>query len=364
MQAGAPTGPVRLAVGGATTPVAVPIDPLISSAYHAFGTGPASNTPDMQATLAALVFRGEVPTPGQTVLIAPPRRWDVSTADLGTLLQTTQLLLNAQLMQPKRLVEFSAPAGPELPVPVNYPGAASAAEISPSVTSDLRTAWNTQQDLISSMHPDPAQPRPIDPKQLMAPELVGLLRGASGAWRGNQPGAEAAIDTVNQQLESVQQQVQIAVPPGTVTLTSSSDSSLPLSLSNRLPVAVEVQVMLSETAGLRTNTVNVKQVPPTGSSPLLVPAQVNRTGKFSVDVRISTPGGTPLGAVDPVRLQLRSTQFGTITSYVTGAAGVLLVVLMVVRIVRRIRAARAAPAPPVAAGTVDKVGAQEDPVVG
>jgi hypothetical protein len=364
-QSGAPTGPVRLAVGGTTTPLAVPIDPLISSAYHAFGSVPASNTPDMQATLAAMVFRGEPQTAGQTVLIAPPTRWDVSTADLSTLLGTTQRLVSAGLMQPKRLAELSATTGPELSVSVNYPVAASAAEIPPSVISDLRTAWNTQQDLISSMHPDPAQPHPIDPKQLMAPELVGLLRGSSGAWRGNQPGAEAAIDAANQQLESVRQQVLIAVPPGTVTLTSSSDSSLPLSLSNHLPVAVEVQVTLSETAGLRTGAVNVRQVPPTGSSPLLVPAQVNRTGKFSVDVRISTPGGTPLGAVDPVRLQLRSTQFGTITSYVTGAAGILLVVLMVVRIVRRIRAARVAPAPPVAAaGTVHKVGAQGDPTVG
>jgi hypothetical protein len=361
MRSAAPTGPVRLTLGGATTSLAVPIDPLTSSAFHAFGTV-AGNTPDMQTTLAAMVFRGQARTPGQNALIAPPRRWDPSTADLRTLLDTTQLLVSAQLMQPKSLAQFTAPpTGPEPSVPVNYPVAANAAEIPPSVTSDLRTAWNTHQDLISSMHPDPAQPRPIDPKQLMAPELVGLLRGSSGAWRGNQAGAGAAIDAVNQQLDSVQQQVEIFVPSGTVTLTSSSDSSLPLSLSNHLPVAVDVQVTLSETAGLRTGAVSVRQVPPTGSSPLSVRAQVNRTGKFSVDVRISTPGGTPLGAIPggPVRLQLKSTQFGTITSYVTGAAGVLLVVLIAVRIMRRIRAARVARvAPSASAGTVEKVGAQ------
>jgi hypothetical protein len=82
---------------------------------------------------------------------------------------------------------------------------------------------------------------------------------------------------------------------------------------------------------------------PAGSSinPYL-PVEVTRAGRFTVDVSLSTPGGTPLGST--ARLELTSTSYGPITLIITGTAAGALFLLAGLRIFRRVRAARMAPA--------------------
>ena len=81
-------------------------------------------------------------------------------------------------------------------------------------------------------------------------------------------------------------------------------------------------------------------VPARSTRQLVIPAKVSRAGQFSVDVRLSTPGGTPLG--EPSTLQLRSTAFSRVTVALTAGAGAALVALVARRLVRRVRRRREA----------------------
>jgi hypothetical protein len=109
-------------------------------------------------------------------------------------------------------------------------------------------------------------------------------------------------------------------------------------VSNELPVDMQVVLSLSETAGLRAGRVGLQLVPARSSRQLVIPAQVSRAGQFSVDARLSTPGGTPLG--EPSTLQLRSTAFGRVTVALTTGAGAALILLVAHRVVRRVRRTR------------------------
>ena len=143
---------------------------------------------------------------------------------------------------------------------------------------------------------------------------------------------------VSGRLDELSGSVRIAAPPGPYTLAS-SDSPLLLTVQNDLPVSIDVRLGLEETPGLRTGLVGVQQVPARSNRQFVVPAEVTRAGAFSIDARLTTPGGTPLG--QPSTLQLQSTAFGTVTVALTAGAGAVLVLLVVRRVVRRIRPSRA-----------------------
>jgi uncharacterized membrane-anchored protein len=66
---------------------------------------------------------------------------------------------------------------------------------------------------------------------------------------------------------------------------------------------------------------------------VIIPAELLRAGKFTVDVQLATPGGTSLGTTS--RFEISSTSYGTITVAVTGVAGGVLVLLAGRRIYRR-----------------------------
>jgi hypothetical protein len=128
-------------------------------------------------------------------------------------------------------------------------------------------------------------------------------------------------------------------PPGPYTLAA-SDSPLLITVSNGLPVGMQVALRLSEAAGLRTGKMGLQLVPARSTRQLVIPAKVSRAGQFSVDAWLSTPGGTPLG--EPSTLQLRSTAFGTVTVALTAGAGTALILLVARGIVRRVRRTRKA----------------------
>jgi hypothetical protein len=179
----------------------------------------------------------------------------------------------------------------------------------------------------------------LKPVDLLDPLRLGLLRGVSSAWRGHPDRATQVTGQESSRLDELRRSVRLVQSPGPYSLAA-SNSPLLITVSNELPVGVQVALSLSETAGLQTGAVGVQLVPARSTRQFVIPAKVSRAGQFSVDARLGTPGGTPLG--EPSTLQLRSTAFGTVTVALTAGAAAALVLLVARRFVRRARRARKA----------------------
>jgi hypothetical protein len=308
-------------------PVGLLVDPLLTGALARVDS-PLS----AQDGLSALVYRA---VNGRPILLVPPRRWQASGTEATALLSTARQLLEAGFVTPRELSALATirPAGAA--AVVSYPPQASVEEIPPQVTEVLQRDRDVLRDLQVATVLDPAAN--LRPAALLDPLRLGLLRGVSSAWRGMPKAAMLVTEQDSDRLDELLRSVRIVQSPGPYTLAA-SDSPLLITVSNGLPVGMQVALDLSETAGLRAGGVGLQLVPARSTRQLIIPAKVSRAGQFSVDARLSTPGGTPLG--EPSTLQLRSTAFGTVTVALTASAGVALVALIARAIVRRVRRTR------------------------
>ncbi|MBV9729915.1 MAG: hypothetical protein JO309_11030 [Pseudonocardiales bacterium] len=315
--------------GRGAAPVGLLVDPLLTSAL-ASSASPLS----AQNGLGALVYRA---ASGRPVLLVPPRRWQAPGTEVTALLNTAQQLLQAGFVTPRELPALATTPPTGVTVAVRCPPQASGEEIPPQVTADVQRDRDVLRDLQVATVLDPAAN--IRPATLLDPLRLGLLRGVSTAWRGKPNRAALVTAEVTSRLNELRRSVRIVQPPGPYTLAA-SDSPLLITVSNELPVGMHVALSLSETAGLRAGGVGLQLVPAHSTRQLVIPAKVNRAGQFSVDVRLSTPGGTPLG--EPSTLQLRSTAFGKVTVALTAGAGAALILLVSRGMVRRVRRTRQA----------------------
>ncbi|SHE62932.1 DUF6049 family protein [Streptoalloteichus hindustanus] len=356
--------PVRVATGQnpggqAQTPVALRVEPLFGAALDpvARGAGEGGQAATAaQNALGVLVHRTTVSRPDGPLLLAPPRRWALPVDALRSLLQTARSLVTGRLAEAAGLAQLAAAPPGAGAVPLAYPVDAGAQEIPPTVTARLSEVNNQVRDLLSAMKPDPANNN-YQPSNLVNPVQLGVLRAASTAWRGTPALAERWTAATVAQLADLRDGVKVLGQATPYTLAS-SDSPLPLTIANTLPVTVHVQINILSATGLRTQKLEVQQVSARTSRSLRIPTEVQRSGQFYIDVSVSTPGGTPLGQT--TRLRVTSSAYGTITTAITAGAAVLLVALVARRLVRRVRAARAGATTdqgvPVAHGTTGRSG--------
>ncbi|MGH3930928.1 MAG: DUF6049 family protein, partial [Pseudonocardiaceae bacterium] len=293
-----------------------------------------------QDGLGALVYRAGLDPDREPILLVPPRRWKAGGPEATELLRTARQLVEAGFLAPRELAELAGtdptPNVPAFPsVAVSYPPQASATEIPPAVAATVERARDVLRDLQVATVRDPTVD--LEPVDLLDPLRLGLLRGTSTAWAGQPDRAEQVTSEVQARLDELLQSVRIVPSPGPYTLAS-SDSPLLVTVSNELPTGVQVQLSLSDTAGLQAGTVGVALVPARSTRQFVIPAEISRAGQFIVNAWLSTPGGIPLG--QPSTLHLRSTAFGTITIVLTAGAGTVLVLLIVRRMVGRVRRAR------------------------
>jgi hypothetical protein len=291
----------------------------------------------VQNGLAALTYRAAFDQRvGGRVLIAPPRRWLASSTELDQFLGLTRQLFGSGFAVPLPLDQAVGAADGGTAGDLAFTTQDSAQEVPPQVTAEVMRINATNRDMLDAMADDNTSK--VDPNDLLTPMQYGLLRGVSTAWRGRPTAAMDTVDFVDRQLDGLRARVVVNSPGRPLSLAS-GDSPIPLKIYNGLPVTIVVHVSLSSVPGLRPETIQNVRIPPYSSIPRYVPAEVSRSGRFSVDVRLTTPGGTSLG--EPVRLELNSTSYGIISVAVTGTAGAVLVLLVGFRIFRRVRAARA-----------------------
>jgi hypothetical protein len=317
--------------GSRDSAVGLLVDPLLTSTLTSTTMVPATSSLSTQDGIGALVYRA---AGGRGILLAPPRRWQVRGTDATALVTTARQLLDEGFVTPRELPALTATRPVTgSPAAVTYPPQATAGEIPYQVTSEIQRDRDVLRDLQVATVLDPAAN--LRPASLLDPLRLGLLRAVSTAWRDAPTRAAQLIAGQSSQLDELRRSVRIVQPPGPYSLAA-SDSPLLITVSNELPVGVQVALNLSETAGLRAGAVGLQLVPAHSTRQLVIPAKVSRTGQFSIDARLSTAGGTPLG--EPSTLQLRSTAFGRVTVALTAGAGALLVLLVARRVVRRIRA--------------------------
>jgi hypothetical protein len=336
-----PEGSAPYTIAGAATggARALPIDGLVSTFLD---PAQAERTASVQNGLAALVFRaaqgGGNAGADRSILIAPPRRWSAPATELTVFLQTLQQLVADGLAVPQPLGPLVSGGAAGTSTGLDYTSEDGASEIAPSVLAQVVRINTAQRDLLVAMSSDDT--RPVDPNTLVAPLKLGLLRAVSSAWRGRPDLAERAVGEVSAQLDALQRQVTVINTGRPLTLAS-GNSPIPVLLSNAMPVSVRVRIKLADTPGLRPEPIPDMVIPAGSSINPYLPVEVTRAGRFTVDVSLSTPGGTPLGST--ARLELTSTSYGPVTLIITGTAAGALFLLAGLRIFRRIRAARMAP---------------------
>ncbi|MGH3825247.1 MAG: DUF6049 family protein [Pseudonocardiaceae bacterium] len=311
------------------------VDPLLTTALAS-----TANPQSTQDGLGTLVYRATGgPGSARAVLLVPPRRWQATGTEAAALVTAARQLLEAGFVTPRELPALAAtrPVADSGSAALIYPAQLRAGEIPPQVTVEIQRNRDVLRDLQVATVLDPAAN--LRPAALLDPLRLGLLRGVSTAWRDTPNRAVQVIAQESSRLDEVRRSVRIVQPPGPYSLAA-SDSPLLITVSNELPVGVQVALNLSETAGLRAAAVGLQLVPARSTRQLVIPAKVSRAGQFSVDASLSTAGGTPLG--EPSTLQLRSTAFGRVTVALTVGAGALLLLLVTRRIVRRLRRSREA----------------------
>lgn len=154
--------------------------------------------------------------------------------------------------------------------------------------------------------------------------------------------AGTTVDYSNQLREivsSIRDGVHLVSPAqGRYTLTS-TNSSLPITITNGQPVSVQVDVAASAVGGVpgfAATPLKVRTIAARSTVQVRLPTHFDRTGRIQVQVRLSTPSGLTLGS--PITLDVRSTALGTVGVVITAVAGVVLVIALLVRAIRRLRA--------------------------
>ncbi|TCO64683.1 DUF6049 family protein [Actinocrispum wychmicini] len=312
---------------------AVPIDQLTSLALAGNASGPVS----VQNGLAALVFRTAL-QPGQSVLVAPPRRWTAPASELTTFLQTVSRLYTDKLAAPQVFQGLATESPAGTASGVDYPQQDAATELTGPVLTDISQSHAVERDLFGTMRLDDTFRK--DPDDLISPIRTGLLRAASNSWRANPDGALRMSRNVGDQLDAMRGQITVS-PPGPPITLASSDSPLPIRIGNGLPVAVYVRFVVSESAGIKPVDIPERRIQANGSATVFIRPELQRAGKFTVDVSLTTlGGGVSLGTTQ--RFELSSTSYGTITVAVTSVAGGALVLLVGRRIYRRNKQSKSA----------------------
>ncbi|MDQ3504617.1 MAG: DUF6049 family protein [Actinomycetota bacterium] len=285
------------------------------------GEGSESGAPTMvqQRFLAELVVTAaEDPTRRRHLLLTPRRDFDP---------QTAALLMQATARQPwlGRLPAADLAAAVSQPAArtlISPPPESSA--IPGSQLSALIGAMQAREDFASALTEPDADLRSLD----------RALARAATSNRGSDPEVgQAAVRDAVAAVGLLSQSVGIVAPANGTYSLASEDAPLVLTVFNNNPFTVEVTVALAPRGAPGVTTTNVVQVLPAQTrTTIAVPADVQRSGSFTVIASVSSPVGSALGT--PVQLRVQSTVYGPVALAITFGAAALLALLFARRSVK------------------------------
>lgn len=309
------SGPIRALVA----------DHVLSELTQVDVSGPGTQAMTEQRFLAELVvIAAEAPARSHHLLLAPPRDFVPETASALIRATAGQRWLGIeQLTELGSAVETEAARSLLSPAPGT--NAIPEAQLAP-----LISAMRARDDFASAL---------TSP----ATDLLGIDRALARAATSNRsPNSglgQAAVQDVLFAVAGLSATVGI-VPPASGTYSlASADAPLVLTVRNDNPFTVEVTIRLAPRGAPGVTTTNVVRVlPAQARTTIQVPANVQRSGVFTVIASASTPEGTPLGA--PVQLRVQSTVYGPVAIAITFGAGALLALLFARRSVKYWRGRR------------------------
>jgi hypothetical protein len=284
-----------------------------------------AGTQDFLAETAMIL--AEAPSSQRSVVIAPPRRWDPSLAEAEELLQLTS---SAPWLQP---VSLSALASGRPDSKQRHPLApvhVALHELGASYMGAVRSAGQSAS-LFQSL---PSQPNSSLTQTLPA----ALAATESSAWRGaGSGGGWLALIKLRAYLSENEKQIRI-ISKNRVLLAGNSGVT-PVSVSNGLPVPVQVRVQATVPAGssLSIGDFNPLITVQAGKTATVrVPVHSAALGSTLIHLQLVTTKGMPLPEPEANQsLSVESTAYGrTLLVLIAAALGVLLLT-SVVRWTRR-----------------------------
>ncbi len=295
-------------------------------------SSPASAFAVSQQFLAqTAMIEAEDPQAARSVVVAPPRDWDPSSALAGDLLGDTT---STQWLSPDTLSALAASAGRASQAQRQAP---PGNQISPSeLSGTYLKKVGKLDDTLRSYESILAQPQ----AQYLSRLSAGLAATESSAWRGSAQARQAGtamLDRVSGYLANFDSKVQI-INSGQATLFGSS-GSLPVSIENGLPLAIRVRLQATEPANSRLTVsgYNPKGLITVGSrqvETVRVSVHSSGVGSTSLQLRLYGQDGRPLPG-DPATLSVQSTQFGNTLLIIIFAALGVLVLTAITRGIRR-----------------------------
>ena len=304
-----------------------PVDALVADSTLSDLAGAAAQAPGGTraaeqrhlAELALLTPQAGGAPGGQTVLVAPPREVDADPAAVSAMMAAA-----AQLpwLRPATVAQLGD--GPVTDtgglVPPSGPGG-----LEPAGLADVAAAVDVREDLAGAVVGDA--------DAVLAPWDAAIARTGSAAWRDDPEAfAAAAADLRTTTAQLLERVTLLAPAEGTYSLAS-RDAPLVLTVLNDLPFALGVRLEVqSRGNALSVGDISDRVLGPQQRTTLQVPTEVRQSGRFSVAATLTTPDGVPLG--EPVRLQVQSTAYGSISVIITIGAAALLGLLFLRRLVR------------------------------
>ena len=317
------------------------IEKYAASAISTGGSGAAA-LPTLTAELA--VRAAQQPDVPQSVTIAAPRYVDPDVGSaVNAILATSRSIFAAPLPlstavrrstlfpdQDGQLANVPAARATDVPPPML---AAESAVKSPTGMKLARALLDTKDDQGAAT--------------LVAALPAAIQRAESSAWR-NPDELDAASRysaRLNDEFSQLSTGVQFVGRTGSYTLGSRT-SPLPITVSNTLPYAVRVRVLVGGAPGFAPKEIPVQTIESRSTTTFRVPAKTVRPGLFQIDVVLRAGGhGPQLG--EPRRIKVRSTALGFIGVIIMIVAGSVLGIALLWRIIRRMRNRRASGEPPV-----------------
>jgi len=266
----------------------------------------------------------ESPQLARSLVVAPPRRWNPTPSLPGALLSDT---VRAPWLKPTSLAALAAVKHPTGQAPRRPPRnrQVSKEELSGSYlaqVSSLDKAVSVQGSIL------------VPPAHDYLGTAVASLE--STAWRGDQAGTrQALIRRVARYVAAQGRKVSI-IDRGQITLSGSS-GKVPISITNRLPGPVQVQLHARVPPDKRLiveSFDNRVSIPPGKTVTVRVPVHASTVGVTYVTLGLLAPGGHPLPGT-LVRLSVHATRFGTLALVIICAALGVFVLTAFARTVRR-----------------------------